>query len=84
MAFTVRPSEEETQVIQKATEKLGVKSMSKGVILACGEMLKLQEQVRRLERELYQTNQRAARAESAIADYQQSQRALVNFTPGGE
>ncbi|NGZ18008.1 hypothetical protein G6Z94_11725 [Vibrio aestuarianus] len=81
MAFTVRPSEEETKVIQKAAEKLGVKSMSKAVILACGEMLDLQKQLKAMERKHYQSERRAAKAESAIAAYQKSQSALMGFSP---
>lgn len=81
MAFTVRPSEAETEIIQTATNKLGVKSMSKGVIMACGEMLNLQEQQKKLERELRLANQRAVKAESAIAAYQKSQSDLLSFNP---
>lgn len=81
MAFTVRPSEEETQVIQKAMKKLGVKSMAKAVTLACGEMLSLQDKVNLLERQLRTANQRRVKAENAINDYQKSQHALVSFNP---
>lgn len=81
MAFTVRPSEAETEIIQTATNKLGVKSMSKGVIMACGEMLKLQAALEEMEYKFYQSKRRAEKAENAIAAYQKSQSALLSFNP---
>lgn len=77
MAFTVRPSEEETQVIEQAAKALSQKSMSKTVITACSEMLRLNEEVALLERQLNQQRTRAESAERVIKGMQQATKTLM-------
>lgn len=83
MALTIRPTPEETKVIESATNALGLKSMSKGMIAACGEMLALQCEVSRLKRDLYKEQQRAESAERAIKDMQCATSAVMNWGKKG-
>ncbi len=78
MAFTVRPTEEETATIEKAAKLLGVKSMSKAVIQACYRVIALTDKVKKLERELNEQTVRANKAEKVISDYRKAQSALLN------
>lgn len=79
MAFTVRPDEAETEIIKKAASELGIKSMSKAVIVACSKMLSQKDELSRLERKTYELERRAKKAESVIAAYQQAQAAVMDF-----
>lgn len=81
MAFTVRPDEAETDIIKKAASELGIKSMSKAVIVACSKMLSQKDELSRLERKTYELERRAKKAESVIAAYQSSIGTLVGFKP---
>lgn len=79
MTLTVRPDEQESAIIQKAADSLGVKSKSKAMILACSEMLKLKEQVASIERKLYTQTRRAENAEGVINTMQKANHALMTY-----
>jgi cell division protein FtsL len=79
MILTVRPTEEEASTIEKAAKLLGIKSMSKTVITACSETLRLNDRVKELESQLSKQRNRADSAERAIRNVQQANKALDTY-----
>jgi len=79
MAFTVRPTDEETKVIEAAGKLLDQNAMSKTVIMACAKMLQLHDRVKELESQLSKQRNRADSAERVIRNVQQANRALATY-----
>lgn len=79
MAFTVRPTDEETKVIEAAGKLLGQNAMSKTVIMACEKLLQLNDRVKELESQLSKQRNRADSAERVIRNVQQANKALDTY-----
>lgn len=79
MAFTVRPTEDEAKIIAEAAKLLDQKSMSKTVIMACSEMLRLVELSKEMERQLIKQRSRADSAERVIRNAQQANKAMDTY-----
>lgn len=79
MAFTVRPTDEETKVIEAAGKLLGQNAMSKTVIMASAKMLQLNDRVKELESQLSKQRNRADSAERVIRNVQQANKALGTY-----
>ncbi len=79
MAFTVRPTDEETKVIESAGKLLDQNAMSKTVIMACAKMLQLNDRVKELESQLSKQRNRADSAERVIKGMQQASNAVMNY-----